>query len=143
MQQMKTKKPTLDHPDVIHAWKQAVESHGNAYSPYSKFSVGSCLKVKGKERYFSGCNVENSSFGATVCAERNAVFGMVNELGRQEIDFIVLVANTEAKLVPCGLCLQVLSEFADLDTPVFIGSTEKLFEQQTFQQFLPQAFTEF
>ena len=85
-----------------------------AYAPYSKFHVGAVLVGK-DGRTFAGCNVENISFGLTICAERNAVFAAV-AAGCREFSKIVIVADTEEPASPCGACRQVLAEFdPDLD----------------------------
>ena len=88
---------------------QAIEVAGRAYAPYSRFYVGAVL-VGRDGRIFSGCNVENVSFGLTICAERNAVFAAV-AAGCREFAKIVIVADTEVPASPCGACRQVLAEF--------------------------------
>ena len=88
---------------------QAIEVAGRAYAPYSRFHVGAVL-VGRDGRIFSGCNVENVSFGLTICAERNAVFAAV-AAGCREFAKIVIVADTEVPASPCGACRQVLAEF--------------------------------
>lgn len=88
---------------------QAIEVSGRAYAPYSKFHVGAVLVGK-DGRTFAGCNVENISFGLTICAERNAVFAAV-AAGCREFGKIVIVADTEEPASPCGACRQVLAEF--------------------------------
>ena len=93
---------------------QAIEVAARAYAPYSKFHVGAVLVGK-DGRTFAGCNVENISFGLTICAERNAVFAAV-AAGCREFSKIVIVADTEEPASPCGACRQVLAEFdPDLD----------------------------
>jgi cytidine deaminase len=88
---------------------QAIEVAGRAYAPYSKFHVGAVLV--GKDGWtFAGCNVENISFGLTICAERNAVFAAV-AAGCRMFSKIVIVADTEEPASPCGACRQVLAEF--------------------------------
>jgi cytidine deaminase len=88
---------------------QAIEVAGRAYAPYSKFQVGAVLVGK-DGRTFGGCNVENISYGLTICAERNAVFAAV-AAGCREFSKIVIVADTEEPASPCGACRQVLAEF--------------------------------
>ncbi len=87
----------------------AKEGMKQAYAPYSGFQVGAALLTKGG-RVYVGCNIENASFGATVCAERTAIFKAVSE-GEREFDRIAIVCSEGRKAYPCGICLQVMSEF--------------------------------
>jgi cytidine deaminase len=81
-----------------------------AYAPYSEFPVGAA--VLGRDgRIYSGCNVENASFGLTICAERNAIFAMV-AAGERVIKEILVIGDTAEVLPPCGACRQVIAEFA-------------------------------
>jgi cytidine deaminase len=88
----------------------AREARSKAYAPYSNFHVGAA--VLGRDgRIYSGCNVENASFGLTCCAERNAIFTMV-AAGETEISEILVIGESEEYLPPCGACRQVIAEFA-------------------------------
>lgn len=96
--------------------KLAKESSVNSYSPYSNFPVGACV-ISGEGDLYHGSNVENASFGLTVCAERNAIFKAVNS-GVTSIDVLVVYTPTSEPISPCGACRQVLSEFSNKDTKV-------------------------
>lgn len=110
----------------------------NAYSPYSGFKVGAAILCSSGE-IFTGCNVENASSGATICAERNAISAAV-AAGKTKFEAIAIVADDE-NIVPCGICRQVLSEFAgDI---VIICCTKNDMQQYTLSELLPNSFTKF
>ncbi len=89
--------------------KRALEAQRRSYSPYSSFAVGAALLAQNGD-IFSGCNVENVSFGLTICAERACVVSAVSA-GRRDFEAILLVADTPDPIVPCGACRQFLAEF--------------------------------
>jgi cytidine deaminase len=91
-----------------------------AYAPYSGFRVGAAV-LGSDGRIFSGCNVENASFGLTCCAERNAIFAMV-AAGVREIREVLVIGDTEEFLPPCGACRQVIAEFAAPTVVVHLGN---------------------
>jgi len=128
--------------DVAKAFEIAKKSRSQAYAPYSRFLVGACFKIEGKDQFVSGCNVENASFGATVCAERVAVWNWISNFRREnKLEFLVLVTDTaDPVATPCGMCLQVLSEFVAMDFPVHIGNLSGIKKILTLKELLPQTF---
>lgn len=109
-----------------------------AYAPYSRFQVGAALRAGG--RVFPGCNVENASYGLTVCAERNAVGAMV-AAGARRIEAVAVASATVPPTPPCGMCLQTLAEFAGPDLPVTLAGGRGARVETTLGALLPQAFT--
>ena len=116
----------------------AVEARENSYSPYSNFKVGAALLAK-DGRVFTGCNVENASYGATNCAERTAIFKAVSE-GYREFDAIAIVASSGDYASPCGICRQVLFEFLP-DGKVILDSDEKGMVTYSVRELLPCGFS--
>lgn len=127
--------------DIIQkAFELAKDVREKAYAPYSKFHVGAALKVVGDENIYTGCNVENASYGATVCAERNAIFSRV-ALGKMDkIEFMVLITGNSAVDVPCGMCLQVMSEFCTSDTDIHLSNLDGIQKTLKFSQLMPFTF---
>jgi cytidine deaminase len=108
----------IDDKQMDELFRLAAKAAEAAYAPYSKFRVGAAL-LGADGRIFTGCNVENRSFGLTICAERNAVFQGVAQGCRS---FVALaIATPDGPAGPCGACRQVLSEFMGQDAPVRFG----------------------
>jgi cytidine deaminase len=95
----------------------------NTYSPYSKFPVGAALMTAGG-KVFTGCNVENASYGLTLCAERVAVTSAV-AAGYRKFKALAVVGGRRKAARPCGACLQVLSEFCGPDFPIYLAPLDK------------------
>lgn len=123
---------------VRQAHKAAKASRRNSYSPYSKFKVGAALITK-KGRIVGGCNVENASYGGTICAERVAILKAVSE-GDAKFSDIVVVTDTENPAYPCALCLQTMAEFFDPDTRVWVANLKRIHSEHRFQDLLPHPF---
>jgi len=112
------KMPTLDNEKLTAMTEAACNARQNAYAPYSGFKVGAAV-LGGSGRIYTGCNVENASYGLTICAERAAIFKAISE-GETVILAVVIVAGEHQPSPPCGACLQVISEFSPSDEPVTI-----------------------
>ncbi len=122
---------------------KAIEARNMAYTPYSHFKVGACLKAK-NGRIFQGCNIENSSYPATNCAERTAIFKAVSE-GITEFECIVIVGGKEDGTLeicpPCGICRQVMAEFCDPDRfQIILARSEKEYKKYFLKELLPLSF---
>ena len=120
---------------------KSIEATKLSYSPYSNFKVGAVIECK-DGKLFYGANVENASYGLTVCAERNAIFKAVIE-GYRADDFVklCLITDSDTLASPCGACRQVISEFFNKDTPIIIATLkgEKLITN--IEELLPYGFS--
>ena len=118
---------------------QALAVRANAYAPYSNFRVGAALLAESGQVYL-GCNVENSSYGLTVCAERNALARAVTD-GHQGLRALAIVVDTPTPCPPCGMCRQVMAEFAGEDLPVRSRTLSGQEDRYSLGELLPHAFT--
>ena len=109
----------MNRQDLI---DKAHEAMKNAYSPYSGFKVGAAILTK-DGKIFTGCNVENASYGATICAERCAATKAVSE-GSNEFTAIAIVSSSDKFTYPCGICRQFLSEFFEENGTLILWDIE-------------------
>ncbi|MFH1513989.1 MAG: cytidine deaminase [bacterium] len=124
----------IDEQNLIDHARLAME---NAYSPYSQVKVGAALLTK-SGMIFSGCNIENGSFGLTVCAERTAV-GNAITAGEKEFVAIAIANSTNRIFQPCGACRQVLSEFASNLKVIMVAADDEI-ERAGLDVLLPGKF---
>ena len=110
----------------------------NAYAPYSKFKVGAAL-LTSDGRVFTGCNVENSSYGAGICAERTAAVKAVSE-GAVRFSAIAIANAGGGLTFPCGICRQFLSEFAEEGFRVILRNDKGMLEIFTLEELMPHGF---
>ncbi len=120
--------------------RKAIEAAGMSYSPYSKFRVGAAL-LSEDGRIFTGCNIENASYGATVCAERTAFFKAVSE-GVRRFSAIAITGGTDGVglAAPCGVCRQVMAEFCGPEFKILLVTGKNRWETHTLGGLLPLAF---
>ena len=119
--------------------EQARQAALHSYSPYSGFRVGAALKLTTGE-IVTGTNVENVSYGLTICAERSALVRAVAQFGPQiRIEAVAVVNLNDAASPPCGACRQVLAEFSQPDTPVAFPAADGL-RTMRFADLLPLGF---
>jgi cytidine deaminase len=109
-----------------------------AYAPYSGFRVGAAVATV-DDRMFSGCNIENRSFGATLCAERVAVAAAVAG-GATKLAAVAVMTDASPPGLPCGLCLQVLAEFGTPDLPILLVNPEGDRREHRFDELHPHPF---
>lgn len=117
--------------------KAALAAREMAYAPYSRFRVGAAL-LTAEGKVYTGCNVENASYGLTVCAERVALFKAVSE-GSRKFAALAVVSDSTIHCVPCGACRQVLAEFGR-DLKIFMGNSQGNYIAMTLEELLPLAF---
>jgi cytidine deaminase len=120
----------------------ACEAASHAYAPYSRFAVGAALEAD-DGRLFTGCNVENASYGLTVCAERAAVFQAVSAGCRHFIRIAIVAGTGKDPVPPCGACRQVLAEFADPSLECLLATRERpdIVRRFTLAELLPHSFS--
>jgi cytidine deaminase len=119
--------------------EEANKMLSKAYIPYSKFPVGAALITK-EGKIYTGCNIENASYGLCNCAERTAIFKAVSE-GERNFSYLVITGETEGPISPCGACRQVIAEFCDPKMPVLLTNVKGDEKEVTVEQLLPGAFS--
>lgn len=125
----------------------ARSARDHAYAPYSRFQVGAALLLGATGEIVTGCNVENASYGATVCAERTAILAAVARFGadfiRQNSTELLVVTGANPPAVPCALCLQVLQEFCAPSLKVHLADPDGVRRTLTLRDLLPHPFSTF
>ncbi len=125
----------MDYNELIN---RAIEVSKNSYAPYSKFAVGACVFTTNGNMY-TGCNFENSSFGLTICAERNAV-GSAIAAGETQIRAVAIYSPNSEYCYPCGACRQVLNEFKSEEGLDVILTGKDGIKSVPLEQLLPEGF---
>ncbi len=124
----------MEYNELLEKAKQASES---AYAPYSKFKVGACVLTENNKIY-TGCNFENSSFGLTICAERNAIGSAIAD-GERKLTAVAIYSPNEKHCYPCGACRQVMTEFASENLDIITEGDDGL-EITKFSEIFPKGF---
>jgi len=124
--------------DKMELFKHAIGAMKNAYAPYSKFHVGTCIETESGKLY-SGCNVENAAYGLTICAEACAISKMASE-GERQIKQIAVVITEPDVAMPCGACRQYIFEFSTAETVIHVGNTSGYKNTFSITELLPHAF---
>jgi len=112
----------LTESEIDNLFKNAKKAQKMAYSPYSNFKVGAAILCKDNS-IFTGCNIENASYGGTICGERVAILKAVSE-GKRQFKFLVIVTSSDDIIPSCGICLQTISEFCENDFPIYIYNND-------------------
>ncbi|ENB9400379.1 cytidine deaminase [Bacillus cereus] len=119
--------------------EEANKMLAKAYIPYSKFPVGAALVTK-EGKIYTGCNIENASYGLCNCAERTAIFKAVSE-GERDFSYLVITGETDGPISPCGACRQVIAEFCEPKMPVLLTNVKGDEKEVIVEQLLPGAFS--
>jgi cytidine deaminase len=117
---------------------RALAARAGTYSPYSNYAVGAAVQVS-DGRVFTGANVENASYGLSVCAERAAILAAVNA-GAKELSAVAVATSTTPPAAPCGVCRQTMAEFADDGMPIVLVNDRGERTETTLGELLPHAF---
>ena len=125
----------MTHQELVEAARQARE---HAHAPYSNFKVGAALECS-DGRIITGCNVENSSYGLSMCAERVAIFKAISE-GLHDFKQIAVIADTQTPVRPCGACRQVISDLFPKHTAVIMANLNNDIEVIPIDELLPAPF---
>lgn len=125
----------MDYENLV---RLANDIKKNAYAPYSNFHVGAAV-IGNSGKVYTGVNVENSSYGATICAERVAVCKAISE-GEKSIEAIAISSDSEDYTFPCGICRQVIAEFAGKNLVILCSNNKGEYKVFSLEDFLPNSF---
>lgn len=121
-------------------YQAACVAQKRAHAPYSGAFIGAAVLMSDNTIH-AGCNVENASYGGTVCAERVAIFKAISEGAAKEIKEVMVVSDAEAPWPPCGFCRQVIAEFATEKTVIHTANLQEKVKSFLFPEIFPEAFT--
>lgn len=132
-------KTTIEDSGYLSLCQKAEEALENSYSPYSHYRVGAAVLAESGKIY-SGCNIENVSYGAANCGERTALFKAISEGERKFLALAIFTDVGNSPPFPCGICRQVLSEFCSEDMPIIVFDGEKSVFNLTLGELMPYTF---
>ena len=128
----------MDNEEILMLVDMAIDASKHSHSPFSHFKVGAAL-LTNDGKIYTGCNIENASYGLTICAERTAIFKAMSE-GEREFSAITIFADTKENLIsPCGACRQIISEFCP-NAQVILCNRDRDYKIMTPSELLPFAF---
>ena len=122
--------------------QKAIDMRSESYAPYSDFLVGSAILTK-DGKVFTGCNIENSAFGPSICAERTAIFKAVSEGKRDFVAIAIAGGKRDGELqycAPCGVCRQVMREFCNDSFKIYLAKSAVDYKEFTLGELLPESF---
>ncbi len=120
--------------------QKAIEAMKNSYSPYSKFRVGCAVELN-NGKIITGTNIENVSYGLSMCAERVALFKVISEgFTKEDIKSMAIAGDTINPIAPCGACRQVMIELLDLDTKIYLTNLKSDVKEVTVRELMPYGF---
>ena len=120
---------------------RARDAASSAYAPYSNYQVGACVRVRGSEKLYSGSNVENATYGLSICAERSAIVKAAND-GHRDIDLVMVFTKSSPPAAPCGMCRQTINEFTSSsnDTRIVLFNDQGERREFTLEELFPAGF---
>ena len=131
-----------DKKEISALCQKAIDMRSESYAPYSDFLVGSAVLLSDGSVY-TGCNIENSAFGPSICAERTAIFKAVTEGHRDFAAIAIVGGKRDGELqycAPCGVCRQVMREFCDPSFRIFLAKSAEDYKEFTLGELLPESF---
>ncbi len=128
----------MEDTDIKEIIEKIYAVRNNAYSPYSEFEVGAAAVFEDGKVYF-GVNVENKSYGLTVCAERNAIAAGI-AVGNRKLKILIVSADTKEPVMPCGACREVIAEFSDDKTTIIAANLKGMYKKYRINELLPFGF---
>lgn len=133
---------TIDKQVIEDLCGQAVDMRSKSYAPYSDFLVGSALLTE-EGKVYGGCNIENSAFGPSLCAERTAIFKAVSEGHKNFVAIAIAGGKRDKELQycsPCGVCRQVMREFCKPSFKIYLAKSADDYKEYTLEELLPESF---